>query len=247
MSLALLNRNGFKISKLAHLSAAEISALVEQMVNEPIEFHNQIESLTIAAIEYNEEKFDRILNTCILQMGFEETVKRIIFPFLEKVGLLWVSGAVIAAQEHFVTNLLRQKFVVAIDGNPLQLNSASKTFLLFLPNSEWHELSLLFLNYLLRSANHKVVYLGPSVPIDDVINAGETIKPDGFYTILTGQPNGYLIGDYLNKLAIHFPESNVFVSGPQVVHPIKGLKPNVFILNNLNTVITQVEVLCEEN
>ncbi len=246
MSLALLNRNGYKISKLAILSQAEISDLVEQMVNEPIEFHNQIESLTIAAIEYNEEKFDRILNTCILQMGFENTVKKIVFPFLEKIGLLWVSGTVIASQEHFMTNLLRQKFIVAIDGHPLQINSGSKTFLLFLPNSEWHELSLLFLNYLLRSSNHKVVYLGPSVPIDDVINAGESIKPDGFYTILTGQPNGYLIGDYLNKLANHFPASKVFVSGPQVMHPIKGLAPNVFILNDLNTVITQVEVFFEE-
>ena len=92
-----------------------------------------------------------------------------------------------------------------------------------------------------------MIYLGPSVPIDDVINAGEAIKPHGFYTVITGQPSGYSLSDYLNKLANRFPDSNVFVSGPQVVHPIKGLDPNVFVLNNLNTVISQVEVLCEEN
>ena len=247
MSLALLNRNGYKISKLAAFSPEKIAELVEKLIHEPTEYYNQIEGLTIAAIGYNEEKFDRILNTCILQMGFVDAVKKIIFPFLENLGILWVSGTVIAAQEHFVTHLLRQKFIVAIDGHPLQLHAESKTFILFLPNSEWHELSLLFLNYLLRSANHKVIYLGPSVPIDDVINAGEAIKPHGFYTVITGQPSGYSLSDYLNKLANRFPDSNVFVSGPQVVHPIKGLDPNVFVLNNLNTVISQVEVLCEEN
>lgn len=245
MSLSLLNRNGYKISKLAVLKPEEISALVNEMINEPLEYHNQIEGLTIATIEYNEEKFDRILNTCILQMGFEDTVKKIVFPFLEKIGLLWVSGTVIAAQEHFMTQLIRQKLIVAIDAHPIHISPASKTFILFLPNSEWHEISLLFLNYLLRAADHKVVYLGPSVPINDIINAGESIKPEAFYTILTSQQAGFQINDYLNMLADHFPKAKVFVSGPQMAHPIKGLSLNIHILRDFNTVVSDIEHIIE--
>ncbi len=243
MSLALLNRNGHKISKLAVLSQEDVAALVGDMINQPREFINQIEGLTIATIAYDEEKFEKILNTCILQMGFEETIKKVVFPYLEKLGMLWVSGTVIAAQEHFMTQLLRQKLIVAIDGQSAKYDEHSKEFVLFLPNGEWHELSLLFLCYLLKSHNHKVVYLGPSVPINDVIQVGESLHPDGFYTIITSHPTAFTLSEYLNKLATNFPESKVFVSGAQTVNPIKGLETNVFVINNLETVVENLENL----
>jgi MerR family transcriptional regulator, light-induced transcriptional regulator len=243
MSLALLNRNGFKISKLAALTPLEVSNLVAEMINAPTEYTNQIEGLTIATIAYDEEKFEKILNTCILQMGFEDTIKRVVFPYLEKIGLLWVSGTVIAAQEHFMTQLLRQKLIVAIDGQSTKYDDNSREFVLFLPNGEWHELSLLFLSYLLKSHNHKVVYLGPSVPLADVIKVGETLQPDGFYTIITAHPTAFTVSEYLNKLAETFPESKVFVSGAQTVAPIKGLASNVYVISNLESVVTQLENL----
>ncbi|MBK8343865.1 MAG: MerR family transcriptional regulator [Bacteroidetes bacterium] len=243
MSLALLNRNGHKISKLAILSQEEVSALVGDMINQPREFINQIEGLTIATIAYDEEKFEKILNTCILQMGFEETIKKVVFPYLEKLGMLWVSGTVIAAQEHFMTQLLRQKLIVAIDGQSTKYDEHSKEFVLFLPNGEWHELSLLFLSYLLKTHNHKVVYLGPSVPINDVIQVGESLHPDGFYTIITAHPTAFTVSDYLNKLAATFPESKVFVSGAQTINAIKGLESNVYVISNLETVVERLETL----
>lgn len=240
MSLAVLNKNGQKISKLAKLTHEDISGMVADLIHAPEEYSNQIEAMVLATIEYNESAFHHIINTCVLQLGFENTVKKVIFPFLEKIGILWVSGKVIAAQEHFMTQLIRQKFILAIDGKPFLNKAESKTFILFLPNSEWHELSLLFLNYLLRASNHKVIYLGPSVPINDVIQVGESIKPDAFYTVITTQPGSYTIADYLNKLAEHFSESKVFVSGPLMQHPPKDLRKNIHILNDMNTVLEDV-------
>lgn len=243
MSLALLNRNGYKISKLAQLSPQQIADLVAKMIDAPEEFNNQIAGLTIATIAYDEEKFEKILNTCILQMGFEETINKVVFPYLKKLGMLWVSGTVIAAQEHFMTQLLRQKLIVAIDGQHMKYDDNSKKFVLFLPNGEWHELSLLFLNYLLKSHNHRVIYLGASVPLNDVIQVGETLQPDGFYTIVTTQPVSFTLTDYLNNLATAFPHSRVFVSGAQTAMPVKGLLPNVSIIQNLETVVAELESL----
>lgn len=243
MSLAFLNRNGFKISKLAHLSDTEVSDLVGKMMEVPAEFNNQIDGLTMATIDYDEEKFERIIDTCILQMGFEETIRRVVVPFLQRLGMLWVSGTVIAGQEHFMTQLLRQKILVAIDGQPRLYKSDAKKFLLFLPNGEWHELSLLFLSYLLKTRSYRVIYLGPSVPLNDVISVAETQQPDCFYTIMTVTPTGFSVQEYLQKLAGHFPSSKVMVSGNQVMTPPKNLPANVYIINDLYQAMDQVAEL----
>ena len=243
MRLALLNRNGYKISKLAGMPQEQIAEMVEDMVKAPQEYSAHIEGLLLATMEYDEERFEKILNTCILQIGFEGTVTKVIFPYLEKVGMMWVSGTVIAAQEHFVSQLLRQKLIVAIDGQSARTNQDSRTFILFLPNGEWHELSLLFLHYLLKVHHHKVIYLGGSVPLKDVLQVGQTVQPDGFYTILTTNPIGYSIVDYLNTLASTFPKSSVFASGAMVHTPPRGLESNVYILQSLDTAVRQIEEL----
>lgn len=243
MSLALLNRSGFKISKLAVLSQPEISKLVADKINTPTEYTLQIEGLTLATIEYDEEKFEKILNTCILQIGFEETIKKVVFQYLEKLGMLWISGTIMAAQEHFMTQLLRQKLLVAIDGQHTKYDVHSKEFVLFLPNGEWHELSLLFLSYMLKARNHKVIYLGPSVPLQDLLRVGETLSPDGFYTIITTNPSTFTIADYLNKIGSSFPKSKIFVSGPQVANPIKGLLDNVYPLSSMESAVSSLEQL----
>jgi len=243
MSLALLNRNGHKISKLAKMDQEQITELVEGLVKTPNEFDVHIEGLIMATLEYDEERFDKILNTCFLQIGFESTVLKVIFPYLEKVGIMWVSGTVISAQEHFMSQILRQKLLVAIDGLSTRLESHSRTVVLFLPNGEWHELSLLFLHYLLKSHHHRVIYLGASVPIKDVIQVGHALKPHGFFTILTTSPTGYSIVDYLNKLADEFPESKVFASGLQMANPLRGLNSNVCVVRSLDNVVSRVEEL----
>jgi DNA-binding transcriptional MerR regulator len=243
MSLALLNRHGFKISKLAGFSQAEVSKQVQEMIETPTEFDQHISGLTLATIEFNEEKFEKILSTSFIQLGFEEAMKKVVFPFLEKVGMLWVSGAIIAAQEHFISQLIRQKIIVAIDGEVSTWQPTSKKFILFLPNGEWHELSLLFLYYLLKSRSQKVIYLGSSVPLKDVIEVGKVVKPDYFYTIITAVPQGYSVKNYLNQLAEEFPASTVYSSGLQMSDPPKELLSNITILNGLPAVMKQLEEL----
>ncbi len=247
LSLALLNRNGFKISKLALLNEPEVASLVNDLVNVPLQYQSQIEWLVLAAIEYDEEKFERILNTCILQLSLEETIKKVVFPYLEKIGMLWVSGTVIAAQEHFMTQLLRQKILVAIDGRAVKINASSQHFILFLPNGEWHEMGLLFMSYLLKTRNHRVTYLGSSVPVNDVINIGNALKPNAFHTVITTANNQSNVPEYLNKLALQFPEIKIFVSGAGVKIAFKGLEKNVIIVNDINTVLEDVERNLQQN
>ena len=245
MSIALLNRNGYKISKVAAMSQEEVGVIVTAMLETPSEYATQIDGLTIATIEYDEEKFERITGTAILQLGFEEAMKKIVFPFLQKIGVMWMSGSVIAAQEHFVSNLIRQKLIVAIDGQSKKILPGAKKFLLFLPNAEWHELSLLFLSYLLQARHQKVVYLGASVPIKEVMEVGDVLMPDYYYTIISSALTYHTVPEYLNKLANHFPQSQVLASGSQVIELAEPIAGNVETLPSMEAVLQKIDRLTQ--
>ncbi|MDX5478997.1 MAG: MerR family transcriptional regulator, partial [Cyclobacteriaceae bacterium] len=116
LNVALLNDNGIKISKIASMSSEEMREQVVKMTEKSLTHDDQIHALTICMIEMDEERFDKVLSTNILKIGFEQTMMNIIYPFMSKIGVLWQTGAINPAQEHFISNLVRQKLIVAIDG-----------------------------------------------------------------------------------------------------------------------------------
>ena len=116
LNVALLNDNGIKISKIAKMSVEEMKAEVLHLTERSFAYDDQIHSLVLAMIEFNEERFEKIIATNILKIGFEQTMLNVIYPFLSKIGILWQTGSIHPGQEHFISNLVRQKLIVAIDG-----------------------------------------------------------------------------------------------------------------------------------
>lgn len=247
MSLSLLNRKGYKISVLAGMTQEEIMASIKKLSKSNEDFKIQIEALIEATIAFDEMQFIQIFNTAEKKIGFEKTIMQIVFPFLEKLGIMWVAGNILVAQEHFISHLIRQKLFCGIDSNNHKPKSGSKRFLLFLPNGDWHEISLLFLHYLLKVRHQKVTYLGPSVPIKEVITVGKRLNPDCFYTIMTNVPHNNSVGEYLNTLANKFPESTIFASGVQLFNPPRFLKKNVVILDTMDNVLAKINELSDNN
>ncbi|MBN3521289.1 MerR family transcriptional regulator [Algoriphagus lutimaris] len=215
LNVALLNDNGFKISKIASMSLSEMKEEVIRLTDRSLTHDDQVHALTICMIEMDEERFDKVLTTNIIKIGFEQTMLNIIYPFLSKIGLLWQTGAINPAQEHFISNLVRQKLIVAIDG---QIPSVSgKKFLLFLPEGELHEISILFASYLIKSKGHKVIYLGQSTPKRDLDAVYELVEPDYILTVMTSCPPDDSPQEYIDYLSTRFSKSQIFVSGYQVV------------------------------
>ena len=185
LNISLLNNYGYKISKIAALCESEICKEVEKVASSGKVYDAQIEQLVVSMIELNEDKFEQHLTNLILNDGFEDAMLNVIYPFFDKVGLLWQTGNVKPAQEHFISNLIRQKIIVAIDSLPKHTIPNPKTFLLFLPEGELHEIGLLFTSYRLRKYGHKVIYLGQSLPLEDLAYVAKTRKPDFIVTYLT--------------------------------------------------------------
>lgn len=219
LNVSILNKHGYKISEIARLSDKELTDRVMNLSMNPGDFETQIESLVVAMIELDEIKFEKILGSAILNLGFEETLANIIFPFFNKIGLLWQTGSIVPAQEHFISNLIRQKLIVGIDGIPLSSAPDQKTFILYLHEKELHEIGLLTFYYLLKKRKHKVIYLGQSVPFDDLVTISSIHKPFALLTSFTSGISQEDLEAYLLKLQQHFPDVSQFVSGLQITQP----------------------------
>ncbi|PZX46999.1 MerR family transcriptional regulator [Algoriphagus chordae] len=229
LNVAMLNANGLKISKIAAMSSVDISQEIIRLTDQSVDHKDQIQALTICMIELDEVRFEKVLSTNILKLGFEETVLEVIYPFLSKIGLLWQTGAINPAQEHFISNLIRQKLIVAIDGQ--MGNSQGKTFMLFLPEGELHELSLLFSSYLIKKHGHKVIYLGQSTPQADLISVYNMQKPNYLLTVITSVPAGDKVQEYVDMLGREFPKSEIFVSGLQALEQSLSIPSNLRLLS----------------
>ncbi len=185
-------------------------------------------------IDLDEAKFEKVFNTAVINLGFEEAILKIMYPFFEKIGVLWQIGTINPAQEHFISSLLRQKLIVAIDGVVDPLNGETKSFLLFLPEGEYHELGLIYYHYLVRKNHHKVYYLGESVPYDGLVEISKLKKIDYLLTsFVTAIPEDDAIS-YLNKLSKQFDNTKIYITGLQAKNFTFDLPNNVEMIENVH-------------
>jgi len=216
------------------MERSEMREEVMRLTERSLTHDDQIHALTICMIEMDEERFDKILSTNIIKLGFEQVMMNIIYPFMSKIGVLWQTGAINPAQEHFISNLVRQKLIVAIDGQ-IHTNSGKK-FLLFLPEGELHEVSILFASYLIKNKGHKVIYLGQSTPNEDLNQVYAIHRPDYLLTVITTSPSSEFVQEYVTGLADRFEEAELLVTGYQVIGQDHTFPKNVKQLNYIRDI-----------
>ncbi|NVK03306.1 MAG: MerR family transcriptional regulator [Flavobacteriia bacterium] len=189
LNVAVLVHGGMKISKVAEMSDAERNALVLDASKYQGNHESQINGLKIAMLEFNENLFERILTNSMATIGSEQTFSKIIGGLIQQIGILWQTNTISVAHEHFASNLIRQKLYVAIDDVMGTMQTAGeKTYLLYLPADELHELGLLYLSYLLQNAGNRVIYLGQSVPLEYLFEVMNQIHVDSLVSIFTTYP-----------------------------------------------------------
>jgi DNA-binding transcriptional MerR regulator len=215
LNVSILNREGIKISNIVNMSNEEINERIMRVSETSDDYNNQIEQLVISMVDLDEPRFDRILSSSVIKLGFDDTVIKVLYPFFDKIGILWQIGTVYPAQEHFVSSLVRQKLIIAIDGQSGSHKPNAKTFLMFLPSNEWHELGLLFYSYLVKKTGYKVIYLGQSVPFEDVIEVNRKHQIDYFFTSIITPVTQRKYTEYLQQLSLAFPDKKIFISGYQ--------------------------------
>jgi DNA-binding transcriptional MerR regulator len=237
MNISLLNRNGVKISKIACLCKNGLKDKVNEIETTCCTHQIIVDQLAKSMVSFDEQGFEKIINSAILKHGFKEVMLEIIYPFLEKIGLLWMTGNINPAQEHFISNLIRQKIIVAIDGQVCEYTAKSKKILMYLPQHELHELSLLFFAYHLKIHHHRIIYLGANVPHVDIQPVIDVYEPDYILTVLTSSLHIKNSCQHISTIAKNNLGIKIKVAGVQSFHLAKSPLKNIQCFKSLKEVM----------
>ena len=235
LNIALLNKYGFKLCHIDRMCHQEICAKVLTLNEGDAVQQRVVNDLVRYMVDLETEKFEAIVHKYIQENSIEATVKEIIFPFLDKIGILWQTGHIMPAQEHFVSNIIRQKLIVAIDGVPHSRQPIKKA-VLFLPEGEHHELGLLFLYYMLKRKGIKVIYLGANVPMSDVQNVIEMIRPNIAFIHLTSTCPNFNFEKLIHKIPSQMDNLPTVISGFPTHKYGKDLPPCVSFKKTLTEI-----------
>lgn len=212
LNISLLNKYGYKISHINRMKNEELREKILSLSGSQAQQERIVNDLIQHMIDLDMDAFEQVLDNFILSRGIEKAITYIIFPFMERIGILWLTDHINPAQEHLITNIIRQKIIVGIENivTPFELKSV---ILLFMPENEHHELGLLFMNYLLKSRGVKTIYLGANVPISDLEFVVDLKKPDYIYTHLTTVMKEFNFEKFLNHMKLKFTSTPVLISG----------------------------------
>lgn len=227
LQVAFLYHLGWKISKIAALSTDERIAAVAVIEPNKNTYPHFVVQLIARAIDFDEKGFNDVIERLTEEIGFERTILEVCFPFLQRVGLHWVTNRIVPAQEHFSSYLIQNKIIAGIDALPLPQHPPE--LLLFTPRGEYHEMPLLFLQYMLRKKGWSVLFLGKSVTLE-VLNQFKDNKEIRFFflhllTNLTQMDPEV----YLEELVRRFPDKKIIGSGT-AIHGVQRQFTNVRLL-----------------
>lgn len=242
LNIALLNKYGYKISHIDRMSEGEINDKILTLGNAQAQQERVINDLIQYMIDLNLSRFEDVLDDFIRARGIEKCINHIIFPFMERIGVLWITGHINPAQEHLVSNIIRQKLIVGTEAVSSHIQTG-KTGLLFLPEGEFHELGLLFINFLLKSRGVHVLYLGANVPIDDVEYVINIKKPDFLYTHLTSVSHGFNFERFMSQATKKFVNTPFIISGRLASAYEKKIPPKVNFKRSLQEVTEFIATL----
>jgi MerR family transcriptional regulator, light-induced transcriptional regulator len=215
LCISFLYHNGWKISKIAALSDEEVMEAAASIPLAETNYATAIQHLLKAAVDFNEASFLATLNEMIEKIGFERMITDVCYPYMVRVGLLWDTNRIIPAQEHFSSYLVQNKIISETEKLSLT-QSGDPEIVLFCPENEYHELPLLFINYLLRKRGWRVLYLGINIKLDDLKEAARIPGIRYLYLHLITNFTGLSIDDYFETLRKTFPDKTIVASGKGV-------------------------------
>jgi MerR family transcriptional regulator, light-induced transcriptional regulator len=239
LNISLLNKYGYKISHINKMSTGEIEEKIISLSNTQAQQERIVNEMIQCMVDMNIERFEEVLDNYISLRGFDKAIIQIIFPFLERIGILWLANHINPAQEHLVTNIIRQKLIAGIETAFTHI-STNKLVLLFLPEGEHHELGLLYICYLLKTRGIKTLYLGADVPSSDIEFVSKLKKPDYLYTHLTSATGNFNFEKFLNQIHTRLENFPLVISGQLTSSYKKQLPPKVSFKTSLQEVIDYI-------
>ncbi len=240
LNVTTLLSQGHKISKIAAFSDDEIFKHIEK----DAELHGSahinttyINDLVVTMLAFDEAGFEKVFSAAVLRMGMYETMLHVVYPFLNKTGVLWTINKTVPVQEHFASCIIRRKLMSATDGL-LPPHKKNNRFLLFLPPGEWHEIVLLFSNYIIRSHGYDTIYLGQNVPVENIRKMLESVSVQHILTFfITTRPADELKDLVANYAGMDKKVKMLIAGNRDILNDPKMLPKNVSFMDGVGSLI----------
>ena len=243
MIVRALNTNyllaaGYKISKISKISEIELIKIVDEIKGKHIEGKENyyINQIIISTLEFSTSKFNKVFEEGVLDFGILDFYKKVILTTLDRIGILWLTNRVSPSQEHFLSENIKQKLIVASD---IYLTQEYKkdTWLLFLPDNEFHEIGLLFARFLLVKNGFNVIYLGSHLPYESLNQVKEKIKIDNTLMFSVSNSSIININSTIEYLESNFQSANKYIISKGITTKMITKKSNINILRDVNSFI----------
>jgi methanogenic corrinoid protein MtbC1 len=237
LNVAMLVKNGYKISNVASFDNFKLQSEVLRQNRNLSDPEKNIDRLILHTVNLDLQGFEMLINKIIEENGFSKAIQNIIFPFFDRIGVLWQAGSIFVTHEHFVSNLVRKHLIV--ETSRFDNLSSNKSMLFFLPEDEMHELGLLYLNYLAASNGYRCIYLGQNVPFDDLSQLLKSHPFDMVATSFIYAIEKKELEQYLINLSRIF-KNRILISGRQIGIHKPVVPSNVTIVKNTGDFIKRI-------
>ncbi len=238
LNVSMLTKNGYKISNVAAFDDTKLQAEVLRQNKNLLDPEKNIDQLLFHTVNLDTFGFEQLLKGIIQENGFSKTIQNVIFPFFERIGLLWQAGSIFVAHEHFVSNLIRNHLI--IEAAKFDNHLSEKKVLFFLREEELHELGLLYFNFLAAENGFRCIYLGQSLPFNDLANLLRGTEFNFVCTTFIHAIEKPELEQYLANLSLTFNKNKILVAGRQIAIHKPKLPSNVAVIKNNNDFIRRI-------
>ncbi|MFV8370147.1 MerR family transcriptional regulator [Flavobacterium sp. LB2R40] len=244
LNITLLHDYGYKISKIATYPQEKIPSLVREIISSKTAKSHAISELKMAMMNFDQELFFNTYNWLIAEKSFKEIFHQVFIPLMNELGLLWQSDTITPAHEHFISYLIKQKLLINTEKlQVLKQTKVDKVFVLSLPMNEIHELGLMYLNYEILLHGYKTIYLGESMPIDNLKDLKKHFDSIIFVSYLTVQPERDILDGYIQKMSDELIDetTKLWYIGRMVEFINKeGLSDKISIFNSISELVDEI-------
>ncbi|MEW2922699.1 MerR family transcriptional regulator [Muricauda sp. ANG21] len=245
LNITLLYNNGYKISKIAKLDESQIPVMVKEIVAQNSKKSHALNAFKLAMLNFDQSLFQRTYSSLLAERSFRDVFYEVFIPLLNELGLLWQTDTISPAHEHFISNLIKQKIYIQTEklqnGEPTKHD---KVFALFLPENEIHDIGLLYINYEITLRGYKSIYLGQTMPMENLADLLKYYNNIHFVSYFTVAPTPNELNDYLERFSNLLelaPDSKLYVLGHQIRHAAPDMFPES--VNAFNSIEQLLEFL----
>jgi DNA-binding transcriptional MerR regulator len=237
LRISFLYHNGYKISKIAELSPEQVQAEIARIKPLCCNYEIYVHQLIEACLSFDKDSFEKIINSLAIRIGLEKCILHVFYPFLQRIGLLWMTNHVIPAQEHFSSHIIRKKIICGIDGLETEEKAQPHNILIFAPTGELHEIPLLCVNYFFRRQGIRTTYFGANVSTEAIQYYMQYHEVSHIYLHVITHFDNCSPAKIIDGLCRDYPKKTIVISGP-ALSCVPGTHHNLLHFHSLEEVIS---------